>query len=183
MAKHAIFESSMLGSTYYAERIMDGVAKEDLDNGVVGYLAETPKEGFVYEFTKGTKAGERLVVIDAPPVPQVLGTSLRNDSNRALFFNPSGIAFRVRVLKETDEFGITPEGFDETSRKNIKVGAYVTVDANGKFVAGAIKEEESEFLGVIVGERNMGTTVAVAGGTLGDLSPIYRVKVQKLATV
>ena len=62
---HTVFESVNMASTKYAERIFDCVCDEDVDNGTFGYMGELVDRN-IYKFVKGTKAGEKVLVVDVP---------------------------------------------------------------------------------------------------------------------
>ena len=56
MAVHAVCETTSLRAVHYAERIWDGIAMEDIDNGTIGYLdGQYEDGGVIYNFVKGRR--------------------------------------------------------------------------------------------------------------------------------
>ena len=149
-----VFESVNMASTKYAERIFDCVADVDLDNGTFGYMGELVDRN-IYKFIPGTKAGEKVLVVDVPAWDEDESSVLNQRRNR--FYIPKGTPFRARVVKVNDEFGITIEGVSVgtqavvTEEKDfMKNDVFLTVGADGKLVAstastdGAVMEARVE---------------------------------------
>ena len=59
---HTVFSSTNMASTKYAERIFDCVCDQDIDNGTFGYMEKLVDRN-IYKFVKGTKAGEKVLVL------------------------------------------------------------------------------------------------------------------------
>ena len=151
---HAVVESVNMASTKYAERIFDCVADVDLDNGTFGYMGELVDRN-IYKFIPGTKAGEKVLMVDVPAWDEDESSVLNQRRNR--FYIPKGTPFRARVVKVNDEFGITIEGISAgtqavvTEEKDfMKNDVFLTVGADGKLVAsntstdGAVMEARVE---------------------------------------
>ena len=136
---HTVFESVNMASTKYAERIFDCVCDEDVDNGTFGYMGELVDRN-IYKFVKGTKAGEKVLVVDVPAWDEDESSVLNQRRNR--FYIPKGTPFRARVVKVNDEFGITIEGVSVATQE-IVTGetdfmandVFLTVGDDGKLVA------------------------------------------------
>lgn len=181
MAKYNVFESVRMGSTKYAERILDAVAATDIENGTFGYLNGLA-EGYdhVYNFVAGTASGERVVVADNPAWNA--DTSKITNQRRDQYVIPAGTPFRVRVVRETDEFATAIEGVTAASQANMKKDAYVTIDATtGKLVAAAAAAENAVMLGKVRRERIVGGTVTTPAHTYGYATKLYEVYVEALA--
>ena len=136
---HTVFESVNMASTKYAERIFDCVCDEDVDNGTFGYMGELVDRN-IYKFVKGTKAGEKVLVVDVPAWDEDESSVLNQRRNR--FYIPKGTPFRARVVKVNDEFGITIEGVSAatqavvTEEKDFMANdVFLTVGDDGKLVA------------------------------------------------
>lgn len=151
---HTVFESVNMASTKYAERIFDCVCDEDIDNGTFGYMGELVDRN-IYKFMKGTKAGEKVLVVDVPAWDEDESSVLNQRRNR--FYIPAGTPFRARVVKVNDEFGITIEGVSVATQSVVTEqtdfmtnDVFLTVGDDGKLVAstasndGAIMEARIE---------------------------------------
>ena len=177
MAKYTVFESVNMGSTHYAERIFDAVAETDIENGTFGYLdGLADGETHVYKFKAGYKEGERVVVADNPAWTE--DTCRITNQRRDKYINEAGKRFRVRVVKDLDEFGITIEGVTGATQEKMKKDAYVSIDTStGKLVAA--QEAPSEvFSGQVMRERMMGGTLVTTAHEYGYSQKIYEVKVK-----
>ncbi|MCM1223046.1 MAG: hypothetical protein NC548_52200 [Lachnospiraceae bacterium] len=182
MATYTVFESVNMASTKYAERIFDCIAEEDIENGTFGYLnGLADGETNVYNFKKGTKSGETVIVADQPAWSE--NTSLTSNQRRDKFIIEAGTRFRVRVVKKNDEFGITAEGVTTATQNKFNVGAYVTIDAStGKLVASETAPAASAVMGAIVErKRTMGGTLATTAHNYGYSRVIYECRVTTLA--
>lgn len=142
---HTVFESVNMASTKYAERIFDCVCDEDVDNGTFGYMGELVDRN-IYKFVKGTKAGEKVLVVDVPAWDEDESSVLNQRRNR--FYIPKGTPFRARVVKVNDEFGITIEGVSAatqavvTEEKDFMANdVFLTVGDDGKLVAATTSTE------------------------------------------
>lgn len=142
---HAVVESVNMASTKYAERIFDCVADVDLDNGTFGYMGELVDRN-IYKFIPGTKAGEKVLMVDVPVWDEDESSVLNQRRNR--FYIPKGTPFRARVVKVNDEFGITIEGVSAatqavvTEEKDFMANdVFLTVGDDGKLVASTTSTE------------------------------------------
>ena len=181
MAVYNIFDSTNMRSTHYGERIFDAVATEDIENGTFGYLdGLATGEKHIYNFKKGTKEGELIVVADNPAWNE--DTSRLGNQARDKYIIPAGTAFRVRVVKVTDEFATAIEGVTAASQSAMAVGAFVTIDATtGKLVAAAQKPNGGALVGEVMRTRDLGSVVVTTARTYGRAKTMYTVKVLSLA--
>ena len=188
MAKFAVFESTRMSSTKYAEPIFDAVAENDIENGTFGYLDGLAEgESVIYKFVPGVKDGEPVVVVDQPAWTE--DESRITKQRRDQFINEAGVPFRVRVVKKLDEFGITIEGITEATRKTVTdVTDFLTdeitltIDSTtGKLVAANSTDTTSGFKSRIMRKRMIGATLSTPIRTYGYANAIYEAKVVSLA--
>ena len=176
MAVHTVCETTNLGAVRYAERIFDAVADFDIDNGTMGYL-DGLAEGYthIYNFVKGTKEGEKVVIAHNPEwnEDECRITNQRKDK----FFIPAGTPFRAYVIKVTDEFALSTEGFSGEPA----VDKYVSIDAEGKLAVADSAEEGAVMVGKIMRQRTMGGTLITKAHEYGYARKMYTVKVESLA--
>lgn len=180
MAIYTVFESVNMGSTRYAERIFDAVADVDVENGTFGYLnGLADGETNVYNFKAGTKAGEKIVVVDNPAWNEDSSRTVNQRKDKYII--PAGTKFRVRVVKVNDEFGITAEGITAASRAKLAVGAYLTIDATGKLVAADKATEGAAMEAVVERQRMVGGSLVTAAHTYGYSKVMYEARIKVLA--
>ena len=173
---HAVCETTSLRAVHYAERIWDGVAENDIDNGTIGYLENPDDGGVIYDFKAGTKEGARPVLVHMPEWDY--DTSRMTNQRKDKFVNEAGVPFRCFTLHEGDEFALSPEGFAGTP----EVGKYVTVDANGKLkIEDVAPEGDVVMVGKIMRKRQIGSTLVTNLRTYGYERMMYTVKVESLA--
>ena len=176
MAKYTVFESVNMGSTHYAERIFDAVADVDVENGTFGYLdGLADGETNVYKF----KAGAKVVVADNPAWTEDASRTVHQRKDKYII--EAGTKFRVRVVKVNDEFGITIEGVTTASKAKMDVGAYLTIDATGKLVAGTATTEGAVMEAVVERKRVVGGTLATAAHNYGYSNVMYEARINALA--
>ena len=181
MAVYNVFESTNMASTHYAERIFDAVCDVDVENGTFGYLEELADgHSHIYNFKAGTKEGAFVVVVDQPVWSE--DTCRRTNQRKDKFVVEAGVPFRVRVVKERDEFAVAAEGFTAETRENAAAGKYVSVDAStGKLVVAEAPVEGAVMCGKIMRTRVMGGIVETAVRDYGYSRKMYEVKVESLA--
>ena len=173
---HTVCETSSLRAVHYAERIWDGVATEDIDNGTIGYLDGQAEEGgVIYNFVKGTKEGATPVLVHMPEWNA--DTSNRLNQRKDKFFNEANTPFRCFTLHEGDEFALSTEGFVGAP----EIGKYVSVDANGKLAVADAPVEGAVMVGKIMRKRQIGSTLVTGVRTYGYARMMYMVKVESLA--
>lgn len=172
---HAVCETTSLRAVHYAERIWDGVAENDIDNGTIGYLENPDDGGVIYDFKAGTKEGARPVLVHMPEWDY--DTSRMTNQRKDKFVNEAGVPFRCFTLHEGDEFALSPEGFAGTP----EVGKYVTVDDNGKLKIEDSAPEGAVMVGKIMRKRQIGSTLVTAERTYGYERMMYTIKVESLA--
>ena len=171
-----VFESTNMASTHYAERIFDAICDVDVENGTFGYIEELA-DGYshIYNFVAGTKEGAFVVVVDQPVWSE--DECRRTNQRKDKFVVEAGTAFRVRVVKERDEFACSEDGFAGQP----EVGKYVAINANGKLVVGDAPVEGAAMNGRIMRTRVMGSTIVTGERKYGYSRKMYEVKVETLA--
>lgn len=181
MAKYGIFESVNMGTTKYAERIFDAVATEDIENGTFGYLDGLAEgEDVTYNFVKGTKDGEKVVVVDNPAWTE--DECRTSNQRRDNYIIPAGTRFRVRVVKVTDEFGIVAENVTPETREVLDKDIYLTIDATtGKLVAKTESTEGAIMEAQVKRKRVSGATIVTSVRDYGYSRIVYDAKVETLA--
>lgn len=180
-----VFSSTNMASTKYAERIFDCVCKEDLDNGTFGYMGKLVDRN-IYEFVKGTKAGEKVLVADQPAWNEDESSVLNQRRNR--FYIPAGTPFRARVVKVNDEFGITIEGISAATQTVVSEQAdfmnndvFLTVGDDGKLVASASSTEGAVMEARVERKRLMGAKLVTPLRQYGSDNFMYEARIKTLA--
>lgn len=173
---YTVCETTNLRATHYAERIWDGIATEDINNGTIGYLdGQSEEGGVIYNFVKGTKEGMRPVLVHMPEWTE--DTSNRLNQRKDKFVNRAGIPFRCFTLHDGDEFALSAEGFEGTP----EVGKFVSVNANGKLAVADAPVDGAVMVGKIMRKRQIGSTLVTGVRTYGYSRMMYTVKVESLA--
>jgi hypothetical protein len=173
---HTVCETTNLRAVRYAERIWDGVATEDIDNGTIGYLDGQHEEGgVIYNFVKGTKDGMRPVLVHMPEWTE--DTSNRLNQRKDKFVNVEGVPFRCFTLHNGDEFALSTEGFVGTP----EIGKFVSVNSDGKLAVADAPVEGAVMVGKIMRKRQIGDTLVTGVRTYGYSRMMYTVKVESLA--
>ena len=183
--RHAVVDSVNMASTKYAERIFDCVADVDLDNGTFGYMGELVDRN-IYKFVPGTKAGEKMLMVDVPVWDE--DTSSVLNQKRANFFIPAGTPFRARVVKVNDEFGITIEGVSADTQAVVseqtdfmKNDVFLTVGNDGKLVASASSTEDAVMEARVERKRLMGAKLVTPLRQYGSDNFMYEARIKTLA--
>ncbi len=195
MSRYCVFESTLMASTHYAERILDAIATEDIENGTFGYLdGLADGESNIYKFVKGFKEGSPVVVVDHPAWTE--DTSKLTNQRRDNYINKADVPFRVRVVKKLDEFGITIEGITSATQKIVTDVTDFTADeinvtidsTTGKLVAEKVTSSgttasttTSVFKARIMRKRRMGASLSTPLRTYGYATAIYEAKIIALA--
>lgn len=181
MAIYTVFESTNMGSTHYAERIMDAVCDVDLENGMFGYLDGLAEgQSHIYNFKVGTKKGAKVVVVDQPAWNE--DECRKTNQRRDQFHIPAGQPFRCRVVKVYDEFAISIEGVTPATREAMKVGAHLTIDnATGRLVAAAAAAEDAVMDAEVMRQRVMGGTLMTPIRNYASSKVMYTAKINVLA--
>ncbi len=181
---YTVFESTNMKSSRFAERIFDCVAEEDIENGTFGYLCEHVEEGsHIYKFKKGFKAGETVVVADQPAWNE--DTCRITNQRRDKFIIEAGTQFRVRVVAKNDEFAISIQGVTADSQAKMKIGAFLTIDADsGKLVAADATAVKAEFApvmeAVVERKRIVGGTLVTAAHNYGYANELFTARIKVL---
>ena len=181
---HAVFDSVNMASTKYAERIFDCVCDEDVDNGTFGYMAELVDRN-IYKFVKGTKAGEKVLVVDVPAWDEDESSVLNQRRNR--FYIPAGTPFRARVVKVNDEFGITIEGVSADTQSVVSEqtdfmanDVFLTVGDDGKLVASATSTDGAIMEARVERKRLMGAKLITPLRQYGSTNYMYEARIKVL---
>lgn len=179
---YGVIESTNMKSIHRGGRIYDAIADVDIENGTVGYIDELADgETHIYTFHKGVKAGKTLVIVDQPVWDA--DTSKRTNQRKDKFICKAEIPFRVRKLYADDEFAISAECIDKTTRANIDINKFVTVNADGKFVVADATNETAIFEGKVMRKRTQGATLLTTAHTYGYSRYLYTVKVARLVAI
>ena len=176
MTVHAVCETTNLRAVHYAERIFDCVCDKDIDNGTLGYM-DGLADGYshIYNFKTGTKEGEVVVLAHNPEWTE--DTSNRLNQRKDKFFIPAGTPFRAFVIRVTDEFALSPEGFDGEP----EVDKFVSINENGKLTVADEAAEGAVMVGKIMRKRQVGSTLVTPLRSYGYARMMYGVKVESLA--
>lgn len=173
---HAVCETTNLRAVHYAERIFDAVADFDIDNGTIGYLDGLAEgQSHIYNFKAGTKEGAVVVLAHNPEWTE--DTSRMINQRKDKFFIPAGTPFRAFVIRVTDEFALSTEGFAGTP----DVDKYVSVNENGKLAVADAPAEDAVMVGKIMRKRQVGSTLVTDARSYGYSRVMYTVKVESLA--
>lgn len=179
--KFNVVESTNMKAVRYAERILDAVCPtEDIENGTFGYLQGTDD---IKTFVKGVKAGEQIVMVNAPAwTEDMVNGRLRSDVRRDKFVNKAGIPFRVFVVAKGDTFATAIEGVTPATQDKMLKDAFVTIDATtGKLVVKATTTADAPFEAVVEKVRLHGGTIVTDVRTYGYSTKMYECTVKKLS--
>ena len=173
---HAVCETTNLRAVHYAERIFDCVCDVDIDNGTIGYMdGLADGQTHIYNFKTGTKEGAVLVLAHNPEWTE--DTSRMTNQRKDKFFIPAGTPFRAFVIRVTDEFALSPEGFVGEP----EVEKYVSVDEKGKLAVADAPVEGAAMVGKIMRKRQIGSTLVTGVREYGYARMMYTVKVESMA--
>mgnify|MGYP003291305789 CR=1 FL=1 len=176
-----VFESTNMGSTRYAERILDCVADVDIENGTFGYLNGLIEgRNDLYNFVAGVKAGEKVVVADQPAWTE--DTSRRTNQRKDKFVIEAGVPFRVRIVKVTDNFSTAVEGFTPATRDAAAPDKWVTIDeATGKLVVADAPVDGAVMNAKIEKTRILGGMLTTPVRNYGYTRKMYDLRVESMA--
>lgn len=141
---HGLFESSNLMATdvgnLYDALVRDVDGKEiSCDNGVALKIGEYTGNGLQERYATIAGLKDKIAVTGAPA--NVKTALTKEQSQPYNFTNPAGKPAKAYQIQDvdvhTDIFGIASYQFTDASAKNVKVGALVTVDGKGAWVAQA----------------------------------------------
>ena len=182
---YTVFDSVNMASTKYAERIFDCVCDEDVENGTFGYMAELVDRN-MYKFVKGTKAGEKVLVVDVPAWDENETSVLNQRRNH--FYIAAGTPFRARVVKINDEFGITIEGVSAATQTVVSEqtdfmanDVFLTVGDDGKLVASATSTDDAIMEARVERKRLMGAKLVTPLRQYGSDNFMYEARIKVLA--
>ncbi len=182
---YTVFDSVNMASTKYAERIFDCVCDEDVENGTFGYMAELVDRN-MYKFVKGTKAGEKVLVVDVPAWDENETSVLNQRRNH--FYIAAGTPFRARVVKINDEFGITIEGISAATQTVVSEqtdfmanDVFLTVGDDGKLVASATSTDDAIMEARVERKRLMGAKLVTPLRQYGSDNFMYEARIKVLA--
>ena len=183
--RHTVLDSVNMASTKYAERIFDCICDTDLDNGTFGYMGELVNRN-IYKFVPGTKANEKLLMVDQPAWDEDESSVL--NQKRANFFIPAGMPFRARVVKVNVEFGITIEGVSAATQSVVseqtdfmKNDVFLTVGNDGKLVASNSSTEGAIMEARVERKRLMGAKLVTPLRQYGSDNFMYEARIKVLA--
>ena len=182
---YTVFDSVNMASTKYAERIFDCICDENVENGTFGYMANLVDRN-MYKFVKGTKAGEKVVVVDQPVWDEDTSSVLNQRRNH--FYIPAGTPFRVRVVKVNDEFGITIEGVSADTQTVVSDqtdfmvnDVFMTIGDDGKLVASATSTNGAVMEARVERKRLMGAKLVTPLRQYGSDNFMYEARIKVLA--
>ena len=141
---HGMFESSNLLSTdvgnLYDVIVRDGSDNGiAVDNGVAISVKDYTGNGLQERYATIAGLKDKIAVTGAPA--NVKTALTKEQSQPYNFTNPAGKPAKAYQIQDadvhTDIFGIASYQFTDASAKNVKVGALVTVDGKGAWVAQA----------------------------------------------
>ena len=141
---HGLFESSNLMATdvgnLYDALVRDVNGKEiSCDNGVALKIGEYTGNGLQERYATIAGLKDKIAVTGAPA--NVKTALTKEQSQPYNFTNPAGKPAKAYQIQDvdvhTDIFGIASYQFTDASAENVKVGALVTVDGKGAWVAQA----------------------------------------------
>ena len=181
-----VFWSSNMRATHFAERIMDAVCDEVVENGTFGYL-EKQVDSHIYKFVKGFKVGEPVFVAHNPEW-QYDDSRLTSQAKHK-FVIEAGVPFRAFGLHKGDEFGISIEGVTKATQTVVEdttdfmgKDVYLTIDeTTGKLVASTTSNPEAVMEARIMRKYITGNTLVTPLRTYGRKSEIFEAKINVLA--
>lgn len=180
MAMHTVFESTNMRATHYAKRIFDCVCNTDIDNGTFGYMdGLEDDQTHIYKFVPGVKKGKQVVVVNQPVWTE--DESSRVNQRKDKFFVPAGTPFRAFCVDVDDEFAISKEGATASTREDLDVGKFLTIDTDGKLKVATATTADAEFEAEVVRKRSMGATLVTEAHKYGFSNMMYTAKINVLA--
>lgn len=134
MGKHGMFESSRIKATDCGH-LYDVVFEEDIDNGVLVKVGDYTGNGL--QEREGTVATikDKVAVTGNPVLIKDAFTTQQNQPYN--YYIKAGTDVKCYELVPEDIFAVADYQFTTGSAANVKVGAYVTIDGNGAYVAAA----------------------------------------------
>lgn len=173
---HCVAETTNVRAVHYANRIMDCVCDEDVDNGTFGHIEELVEDGgVIYKFVKGVVAGKKVLMAHNPEWTE--DTSRMTNQRKDKFYIPVYVPFRGFTLEEMDEVSLSAEGFTGEP----EVDKYVTVGDDGKLVIADAPVDGAVMSGKIMRKRQVGSTLVTGVRTYGYARMMYEVQVESLA--
>lgn len=156
---HIIAQSSNLKSTI-SGHLFDALISEKTtvsgetkytpipcDNGVMVHLEIFSGDGLQERYAVIAGVKDKVGFVCSPPL--VKDATTKAQESEANFYHKAGVLAKVYEVQgdphDPDIFGVSMEGFTEASQTNVKVGAYVVLDGNGKYVAQAAKPTMSNY--------------------------------------
>lgn len=137
--KHGMFESSRLKSTNCGH-LYDAITRDGedkliaVDNGVALKIGDYTGDGLQTRYATIAAAGDKIAVTGSPAI--VKDAFSRQQAADYNFYHAAGVPAKAYEVVEEDIFAVAKYQF--TSGDPV-VGAYVTVDGNGAWVATAEK--------------------------------------------
>ena len=165
---HGMFESSRIKATHcghlYDASVRDGEGKEiAVDNGVCIKMGDWTRDGLQTRFATIAGEGDMVAVTGSPAIVKDAFTRLQGAEFN--FYHAAGVVAKAYELVKEDIFAVAKYQFVEGDPV---VGAFVTVDGNGAYVA--VAEEPADTYGF------SGKVHSIASN---DFYPMVRIEVIK----
>lgn len=165
---HGMFESSRIKATNCGH-LYDAIVRDEsdveipVDNGVCIKMGDWTHDGLQTRYATVAAVGDQVAVTGSPAIVKDAFTRLQEAEFN--FYHEAGVVAKAYELVKEDIFAVAKYQF--VSGDPV-VGAYVTVDGNGAYVATA--EEPAETYGFI------GRVHSIASN---DFYPMIRIEVIK----
>jgi len=135
--KHGMFESSRLKATVvghlYDAIVRDDADKEmEVDNGVGIKVGDYTGDGLQTRWATIAAAGDKIAVTGSPAIIKAAFTKTQEAEYN--FYHQAGEVAKAYELVEEDIFAVAAYQF-KSAADTVKVGAFVTVDGDGAWVA------------------------------------------------
>ena len=144
--KHGMFESSRIKATDIGH-LYDAIVREAdeeiaVDNGVLIKMGAYTGDGLQTRYATVAAAGDKVAVTGSPAI--IKDAFTKQQEAEYNFYHAAGKVAKAYELVEEDIFAVAKYQF---TSGDVKVGAYVTVDGNGAYVA--TTEEPAETYGFV----------------------------------
>lgn len=156
---HGIFQSSLLESTLSGHLWDCLVCSVDtsgstpvytpiaVDNGVAVKVGTETGNGLQERYATIAGVKDKVGITGSPALVKDAFTRAQADETN--FYHKAGQLAKVYEVRgdeyDYDIFGVGLHQFTDASQANVKVGAYVILDGNGKYVAQAAKPTASSY--------------------------------------
>jgi len=156
---HGIFQSSLLESTLSGHLWDCLVCSVDnsgstpvytpieVDNGVAVKVGTETGNGLQERYATIAGVKDKVGITGSPAL--VKDAFTRGQADETNFYHKAGQLAKVYEVRgdefDYDVFGVGLHQFTDASQANVKLGAYVILDGNGKYVAQAAKPTASNY--------------------------------------